>query len=301
MFQIGMKYLLEEITYYKAFNMKYILNYCSGGLGNRLKPMSSCFDIAQKTNRSLGAMWYPTMRCGSYYKDLFENAIVEPNIDEIMNSNSVSIYSYMEWVNHDFNLNGNKDLMNLSNRYGVIPLDNIKNVLNDDKKYIIVYSNNFLNGFSQESENCKMFFKTLSPIEKIKHRVDEQVQKLNLNKSVIGVHARGTDFEPGGISVNTYIDKMNKIYNYNKSVKFFVCSDSKHYEDVILTTFPRNVMLNQKQHWVYKATNNNTWVNNVQTPKSSVQESLVDMYLLSKTDFKIYHPDSTFAHVINML
>ncbi len=49
--------------------------------------------------------------------------------------------------------------------------------------------------------------------------------------------------------------------------------------------------------FVSKKNNNVKWVNNVNTPLDSIKDSLVDMYVLSNTDIKIYNKRSTFAHI----
>jgi hypothetical protein len=276
-----------------------IINYCSGGLGNRLKPFSSCYAISKMTNRDLGAMWYPTMRCGAEYSDLFETKVHMPTMQELKDSKSVSIYSHKEWIDHDCRLNGNTTLKELSNIYGVNSVDNSSQIIHDTAKYIIVYSNNYLDGYSQQQ--CKEFFSVLSPLESLQKKIDTQVRRFGLNESIIGVHARGTDFEPGGVTVHTYINRMKELQNKYGNVTFFVCSDSKEYEDTIKSTFGEKVILNDKENWVKKNNESVGWVNNVLTPSASVQDSLVDMYLLAHTHFSVFHPDSTFAHIVIML
>lgn len=276
-----------------------IINYCSGGLGNRLKPLSSCYVISKITGRPLGTIWNPTKRCGCKFDDLFENDIKNVSFEELINSNSVTIYSYNEWVEHDYKINGNDQLKKLVEKFGVHPVSNSANIIKDDKKYIIVYSNSYLGGYP-ESE-CKEFFDKLVPISKLREEISNKIEKLKLDKSVIGVHARGTDFEPGGVTVETYVTTTKNLYNEDRTRKIFVCSDSKAYEEKLLSCFPKNVILNHKNNYVYKVNDQTDWTNNVQTPVESVQEALVDMYLLSKTDFKVFHKDSTFAHTVLML
>jgi hypothetical protein len=277
---------------------KIIINYCSGGLGNRLKPFSSCYAISKLTNRELGMLWYPTMRCRSRFESLFSNKFPELIVQDIHDSNSVTIYSHQAWVDHDYSLNSNPVLKSLASKYGVHPVDNSANIIKDNNKYIIVYSNDYLNGY--ELSACKQFFKFLTPNQDLSEKIKNRKEELQLDDSVIGVHARGTDFEPGGVTVNTYLSKMQIEYNLNKNVRFFVCSDSKDYENSIKNAFPNNTLFNEKQNWVHKHSSGG-WVNNVETPEESVRDSLIDMYLLSFTNFKIYHKDSTFAHVVKML
>lgn len=273
-----------------------IINYASGGLGNRIKPLATCAFIAKMTGRKLGTCWVPTMRCQTNFHDLFENEIELFDHTQLTQLSHASIYSERPYIDHDSSLNNNHGLKFLSQRFRVNPLSTTRNIIVDPSPNIIVYNNDFLDGY-QYSEVIKEIH-GLIPLEPLRKKVDEFAKENGINRSVIGVHARGTDFEPGGITVNTYIEKMRMIDN---NLRFFVCSDSIDYEQAIKAEFKDRVIFRRKDSYVYKENSNGSWQNNVQTPKESVQDSLVDLYLLARTNFKIFHQDSTFAHLAQIL
>lgn len=274
--------------------MKKIINYCSGGLGNRLKPLASCYAISQITGRKLELCWHPTRRCGGIFEKLFTNQIDNIEIDSLRYCTNVRIYSEQCYIDHDAQVYGNKQLQELSRRFQVIPLERCHEILIDDSDTIIVYDNGFLPGINQEK--ATEFFSVLQPNDCVKTAVASYCQENHINKSVIGVHARGTDFEASGVNAEYYLNLIKKEIKHGS--KFLLCSDSKEYETYIRNALPHNVIIRDKSRYVTKADGGGSWVNNVETPHESVEEALVDMYVLAETDFKIYNSASTFAHLI---
>ncbi|OGI05962.1 MAG: hypothetical protein A2Y40_04240 [Candidatus Margulisbacteria bacterium GWF2_35_9] len=270
-----------------------IVNICKGGLGNRLKPLASCYALSKKTNRKLAIVWEPDMRCGAVFSHLFSNKIDVITLDQILSKKRISFYTHMDWIR-----TYSPELLPIAKKSKIKPLETTVEIQSDKNELIVIYSNDYLAG--PTADECKVFFDWLIPIKIIEEKRLFVETSLKLDKSFIGVHARGTDFEAGGITVQTYIYKMNEEYKKNNTVKFFVCSDSLEYEMAIKNAFPL-VYFNKKDNYVFKDNALTGWSNNVQTPSESVQDALVDMILLSKTNFKIYHPNSTFAHIVNML
>lgn len=267
-----------------------IINYCSGGLGNRLKPLSSCYLVSKVTTRKLYMFWEPSVRCGANFKDLFKNDFTILDRQTFEKLDDTVIYTEAPYITHDANLNGYSGLLQLSQRSPVIPLCFTDTIVSRACKAIIVYNNDV---FNVNGLDNKEFFKLLQPLDFIQDEIDNFTKFNSIDKNTIGVHVRGTDFN---ISVEYYINQMHQY----KTERFFVCSDSLEYEEAIKNIFGDRVVFRKKDNYVFK-NNAGSWVNNVQTPKESVQEALIDLYLLSKTDFKIYHPDSTFAHVAKLL
>lgn len=274
--------------------MKKIINYCSGGLGNRLKPLASCYAISQITGRKLEQYWHPTRRCGGIFDRLFTNNIENIERDWLHACTNVKIYSEQCYIDHDASVYGNTQLQELSRRFPVIPLEKCSDIIKDDAETIIVYDNGFLSGI--DLTKTTEFFKILQPNDCVKSAVKAYCSENNINKSVIGVHARGTDFEPSGVNADYYLNLIKS--NMKPNAKFLLCSDSKEYETHIKEALPTNVIIRNKSRYVTRIENNNSWVNNVQTPHESVEEALVDMYILAETDFKLYNSASTFAHLI---
>lgn len=276
--------------------MKKIINYCSGGLGNRLKPLASCYAISQITGRKLETYWHPTQRCGGIFHSLFDNNEIE-NIEKdlLSDQKDVKIYSYQSYIDHDASLNNTTQLQQLSRIFPVEPLTSCPNILNDKEETIIIYDNGFLPGI--DTIKTTEFFKVLNPNKNIKESVIQFCQDNKINKSVIGVHARGTDFEPSGVNADYYLNliKSNTFFGN----KFLLCSDSKEYEEYIKNALPNNIITRNKNSYVSKIHNtSNSWVNNVSTPHNSVEEALIDIYALSETNFTLYNNNSTFAHIV---
>jgi hypothetical protein len=267
-----------------------IINWCSGGLGNRLKPLASCAVIAKETGRQLGIMWQPTMRCQTHFHDLFKNDIEEFDNESIKQLDSVHIYTERPYISHDANLNNLNGLLTLSGRFDVSSLSETSNIRSNRLNNIITYSNDYLAGYDQAA--CNNYLKELTPVDYIKEEVETFCRLHSIDKSFIGVHCRGTDFESGGSQLQSYMTHMAAFDG-----KFFVCSDSLEYEQAIKNTFGDRVVFRQKRSYVYKENPGNSWTNNVQTPKDSVLESLIDLYILAKTNFQIYNKNSTFAHL----
>jgi hypothetical protein len=267
-----------------------IINWCSGGLGNRLKPLASCAVIAKKTNKKLGMLWLPTMRCQTHFSDLFKNEFEQFNNESFEHLTSAIIYTERPYISHDAGLNNIPGLLYMSHRYPVKPLSTTPEILTDASLNTIVYSNDYLAGY--DKNECINFLKSLEPLDFLKDEIENFCKENSIDKNTIGVHARGTDFEAGGEQLRGYIDAMRNI-----SGRFFVCSDSRDYENALQSEFGDRVIFRKKSSYVYKENPSAGWTNNVQTPKESVQESLIDLYVLSRTNFQIYNANSTFAHI----
>lgn len=270
--------------------MNYIISYASGGLGNRLLPLASCIELSKSLGRNVGIVWNSTNRCEGEFNSLFDNKI-SFDLKSLLNVNpsEISIYTNESYLLHDYNLNKNPDLHDLYLKVGVTELNLINKIYNDNRKFIIIYDNNSFLGLSQIYQSLK----TLTPTQFILNYINNFVLENNINKSVVGVHARGTDFIDESLDI--YIDSVSKIISQNVNVKIFFCSDSFEWEQKIKEKFPNNIIIRKKLDFVKKINETSTWVNNVYTSEQSVIEGLIDIYLLSKTTFTTYNPRSTFA------
>jgi hypothetical protein len=268
--------------------MKYIINYSSGGLGNRLIPLSCIMELCEKLDRKVGVVWPETIRCMGQFKNLFSNEITEIKINNLNPSETV-IYTNKDFITHDASLNNNNDLLNLSYLCEVKDLNRLNEIYSEDKKYILIYHNtSFL-----EINSISKQLKSLKVTDYIKNKIDDFVEMYKIDKTVIGVHARGTDFIHENIS--NYIQIIKNILLNNPKSKILFCSDSVEWESYIKNQFPENIIIRQKKDSVKKLNDNLGWINNVYTSEESTIEGLIDIYLLSKTNFLYYNPESTFA------
>lgn len=275
--------------------MRYIVNYSSGGLGNRLIPLCCCMQLAEKTNRSVGLVWNSTERCMGDFKNLFINSEIEMvNIGDL-NPNDVVIYTEPWYITHDYELNKNPDLFNLSQKCEVKTLDRMNEIYDELKKYIIIYDNTIF----LELNNVSLKLKSLIPTNYINDRVKNISEEFNLNKNVLGIHARATDFV--GETLDKYEIVIDSIINNNSNQKILFCSDSLDWETNIVNKYPKNIIIRPKKDYITKINEGAGWINNAHTSEDSVIEGLIDIYLLSKTNFIMYNPNSTFAKIVNYL
>jgi hypothetical protein len=278
--------------------MKTIINYTTGGLGNRLRPLSSAYAISKATGRKFMQFWDSDVTNGSLAKfnELFENDIPILNTEEIENLQSVRIYS-------DYNI-----VERLNSKYG---LGTLKKILDSGKaqltsrsqygesedleENVILYCNNFF--VNTNRDDCKEFLWNLKPIKEIQEKIDNEANELGLSKDIIGIHARGTDFNS---EVSYYTFQMDNILRKDKEAKFFLSTDDADYERIICNTYGDSVITRKRMH-LEKVKENSGWDYNFLITKEKSQDSVVDLYLLSKTNIQVFHPDSTFFEIANIL
>lgn len=275
--------------------MKSVINYTTGGLGNRLRPLASAYAVSKQTGRTLCQYWDSKTTNGTLAKfdELFENDIVELSSEDLDALKSYRIYSDISSINRLSSKYGCHDLKNLVEK-GLGELSPQESYSSgDNKDNIIFYCNNFTP--NTEKSLCYEFIKSLRPVSAIQNKIDRDSAHLGLNKTIVGVHARGTDF---GVDVDYYIRKM---HGYPNSVKFFLSTDDLDYEKVICDVFKDRVITRPDRSHLTKEDKEKTWDYNFVISKEKSQDSIVDMYLLAKTDILIYHPASTFCEIVRIL
>ncbi len=273
-------------------DMKTIINYTTGGLGNRLKPLCSAYNIAKQTDRKLLVYWdsMEPCICPAHFTDLFDNSVLEIAFitpEEIVELESAKILSVL-MVNTFYTTIGLKDnvMKFLSGKFVIS--SGFDDILNNPENNLIIHSNNFIPGVSGYE-----FLDSLIPVRTIRDKVALFTKDLRLDKTVIGVHARGTDFAPR-TTPHYFINMMLPHLENNPKVKFFVSTEDKSFEQAIYNAYPDNVVFRTKKNYVIKTPVHENTVDHM-------IEAVEDMFLLSKTDIRIYHPDSTFAEIARLL
>lgn len=275
-----------------------LIFYTSGGLGNRLNPI---LNIKNVFDGGFSLVWPKTLRLNCDFHEVFDNNEIKViTQEELLELDDVDNYhgssGSLAAAQHEANLNGYNNLLRLSKKYTPKPIG----VFNPKKlthKNTIVFYNNFIGTPNKEViiEN----FNKLKPKKEIVKRIEVCINKLGIDKSVIGIHGRATDF------VNEKIDKYYSIVDtelkINKEQKFFFCSDDPNWERSIKQKYPNNIIIRDVKDSVYKAVDGKPYNNNVMTPLEAIIDGYVDIVLLSKTNFKYYNNLSTFGTMIDSL
>jgi hypothetical protein len=228
---------------------KLIVCVCRGGLANRLKPLASCFAVAQQTGRQLAINWTSDPHCHATFSELYDNKIKEVELESMIEANRCKLYADAKTIDKvRF-----EKLQRMRNVCDFSPIHKTSEIVNDNHDYIVVYGNDFFYGLN--SSRLIAFFNWLQPIADIRHRIIEANKILCLDKEVVGVHARGTD---SGVPIEYYLEKMRQEKSRNHSARFFVSSDCADYQSRIISEFPET-LTNKKTAYVEKTTPNSIW------------------------------------------
>jgi hypothetical protein len=267
--------------------VKKLIIYCTGGLGNRMFPVSSGLILAEQSQRELCLYWPKDRICSMGFEELYDNniRIVDENFLNSLDDTQTEYHAkYQASVFNDHSIYGRHFLNNKLSQ-GSVRVGSIVDVFSDVEN-ILVSDNNFMD-VSHQSRVKDFNFKStfMGKADKISH-------ELGINTSIMGVHARGTDFTP---DINFYQTSINNLLNENPKQKIFVCSDDRVLENGLFTMFPNNTIFRSKENYTIRVGNG------IDIDSSTLEDSIIDLLLLSKTNFKIYNPLSTFGLYAKLL
>lgn len=275
---------------------KKIVCYCSGGLSQRLQSIAQCESIAKETSRKLSIVWSNRdPLCPVKFDDLFSNPVDILSENKFRALTSCKIYAYVKDVAGQALVSGDTALREAVCKWGSTGIDQL--MVEDEVDNIIIFHGD---GVSDGDVSINhRFLCRLEPASGLKDRITVLISDLGINRELMGVHARGTDF---GISIESYRQLMDKALERNPNLRFLVCSDELRYEEQLAQVFKDKVILRPRSHWVSKKDNHKGWgLGNLRFSKAAILDSLVDIYLLAHTDFKIYHESSSFAQLSKLL
>lgn len=280
---------------------KTIINYSTSGLGNRLRPLASCYAISKHTGRRLLAYWdnITPNGCLAKWEELFENKLDMISLEELKQLNDCALFSETDGIGHGYEREyqkfGRDALKYLAVKNPSYQKSSFNYSYNNTN--IIIYDNNF-----QPSVNINdayEFIKNLKPIKEIQDKIDYYTNTLGLNKNIIGIHARGTDF---GDYLNQYINAIHYVLNQYPTQKFFLSTEDPIYEEKIKEIFGDSIIVRKKNNYIIKD-ENKPWNdhNSFSITKEHAQEAVEDIFLLSQTNIQIYHPTSTFCEIARII
>jgi len=265
-----------------------IISLVRGGLCNRLLPLANCYVYSKLTGRKLVICWEKHDVCDANFKDLFQNDIEIISWDDLKKITGAYIFTKKQSL--DYN-----NLTVITNNNSISNNDIMD--VNCTNEIIIHHHNNLIPNINRTL--VVEFLRSLRPIQEIEDKINELTEKFNLNKSVFGIHCRLTDFS---LDWSCYENEIQKLINENVDCKIFVCSDDIDFENYIGEKYKNNVLIHNKKYKMVKKNQSKEWENNnFIRDTGSVQEAIVDLFLLSKTTIKFCSNHSSFVQTAKLL
>lgn len=288
-----------------------IIAQCGGGLCNRINNLINGIYLSELLNRKLYVWWGLDNACYCPLEKLFSNDL---------NQDHKSIYTDEFVYYSPFHTDRKKSKM--KNTHGELKFrltpkyddyqrmhDRPDDRLSDRAPQIIeelksiqspnlIFSSSVILTEIIPEDIVRKILCSLMPVPELRDNILLAIQTYNINSSVIGIHLRRTDY-----NLLNDNDIMNSINNYLKSnaqKKFLICSDSYASEQKFKNLYPDNVILIKDKSYIEKINNQKTdnEFSNLMRTERSVQNALIDIYLLANTSFEIFSPISTFAQTV---
>lgn len=285
-----------------------IIVECGGGLCNRINNLVNGIYLSQLLNRKLYIWWDLNNACYCPVEKLFSN-----DFDQ----NHKGIYTDEFVYYSPFHTDAKR--AKIKNKYGELKFrltfnyddyklmhDRPHDRLNDKSFRIIeelisikspnlIFSSSLILTEIISESSVIEILSYLIPIPGLSAQIDSAIKKDNIDRSVIGIHLRKTDYNL--LDDNYVLNAINKHLQSDKEKKFLICSDSLVTEEKFKNLYPENVILVSDKSFILKINPDKTdeLFSNLMRTEESVQSALVDMYLLAHTSFEIFSPISTFA------
>jgi hypothetical protein len=280
---------------------KYIVAYCTGGLGNRLIPLSQCASIAKHSGRELLLFWdEQDPNCAIRFEELYSNPIGTINRDELQSLQDVAMFCEGQ-ANHCFeceNTKWGRPMLKHLAINGAQALHRHAFNFGYENKSIVIHQDGYWYPVVNRAD-AHSFLRSLTPTPELLERINQWTDNLRLNKSVYGVHARGTDFH---VTADGYINQMSAILKFKKDSRFLLVTDDIDFEKKIMATFPDSTCCRPQRVYLELSDPSKPWgPGNFIRTADQTKEAIVDMYLLAKTNIQISHPDSSFCNVAKIL
>jgi len=275
--------------------MKSIILYCAGGLTNRIFPIASAKHFAKQAGRKLLIYWPLDFRCDGHFGSLYDDDLEFIDESFLLNLNDDEteyLVVYPETVANDASVYGRSFLAD-KNARGLIqyrkspPIDS-------ETENILFCTNNFF-GDIDASRECLLNMKIKPSIIEEANLIATELQ---LDKTVLGVHARGTDFN---MSQEQYMWEIKQFNHY----RVFICSDDELLEsELYIQTrdcLEKSPIIRHKEYVVKNNLSRPEWSGNAYTSSNALREAVIDLILLSKTDLRVIHKHSAYAQYARIL
>ena len=148
--------------------------------------------------------------------------------------------------------------------------------------------------------SMKRFNDTIILKEKYQNIINYKAKTMNL-ANAIGVHVRYTDKKPKQ-QLNVLFKKLKE--NLNNGMNIFLCTDNSDIENDFKEKFGNRVIMTEKYIPKVKGEGIHIWAslqNNDDLKRQMFEDSLIDMWLLSKCKFLFWQGNSSFSMISKLL
>jgi len=279
---------------------KYIVAYCTGGLGNRLIPLSQCAAIAKQSGRELLLYWDEIdPNCEIKFEELFSNPIKTINRNELISLDDCVMFCQGQ-PNHCYECEDQKwgrPMLKTLAMNGAIALHRHDFSFNHHNKTVIIHQDGYWYRNINRND-AHEFLRSLKPVDILMDSINQWSQNLQLSKNVYGVHARGTDFH---VTASIYSQQIHGLMLGNNK-RFFLVTDDDTYEKEIPAIAPDRICFRPQKTYLKLNDPSKPWgPGNFIRTADQTKEAIIDMYLLAQTDIRISHPDSSFCNVAKII
>jgi hypothetical protein len=261
---------------------------CDGGLGNRI-PLLVTARVLHRQGIANRICWPTNMWCGASIQDLFE-----PFDQDVIAHNLLTLVSDHNFENY-FMHERQVGSVNFKNPNSFFETGEAPN-------NFLLYSNTFPSWVT--SNGIKEGLQSLRLKWDIVERAVSLISQLSIDRSVMGLHIRGTDLKS-----SSSIQAALQLVQGNIGQRFFLCTDDEEIRNQFVSY--KNILINQSTTFVDKRWPGD-WRStgtdeigrptsfNVQRSKENIVDALIEALVLSRTTI-LNTSNSTFLRFARML
>lgn len=278
--------------------MNKIYLFCNGGFGNRFYSLLTGFYISYRVGRDPTVIWPVNNWCGAAFDDIFDSPLeFDQDIDyqNLINSGQTANVLHNNFFNPDISW-----IPAIHT-----PIDAIVAYIQASDQPVVIGTDS-LAPYVEQSVLKHGLMPMLKFRPELVERADQVIAQHAAGRSYPGLHLRKTD-------AHQYANEQRLLHivDTNPDQLFFVCSDDADTEKLFLQR--PNVFVHAKDSYVEKLvdgnwrteivdSDGNRFPFNVNRPKESVKQAIVDLILLSRSNLLYNETNlSSFLTVAKLL
>ncbi len=248
-----------------------------GGLANRMRVVAKCYEIAQAAGVQMQVNWISDGDCGAYWHDLF----VLPDFPIMDNGASRQVV----WMSRKWYHRLPVLIYKLKNRINVMLTAPTTDILIDEDEQ---HPEKFCHKVEQWLRQGKRIFLStgsflgnpadlsmFQPIAVLQRQIDNffntHIHDANLSSHLYGVHIRRTDntWSIESSPLELFVHTIQSVIDTDSAAVFFLATDDQPTIETLKEKFGSRIIVRDKEFSRLSA--------------KGIQDALIDMWLLSKT------------------